>query len=256
MLIMKNLVANILWPLPGSDGQTSGSTAIQCNGEFEQLQQIRGNLSLIFSNYAQCTIYYMHYALCSPHYALCTTHYALCSMHYILRTIAHNFNPWSPALIWLKVTRPPSSCNLGNSGCIRFTNSSMTFILANSSDGLFKGKLIERNTTTSMDDHLVIYSKSLTIQKLYQKHQVYVVEWFHIKENCNVWPAEKVRQGRAHANIGCFCFAISGNAQACKILPLDPNILRLAAHLWSFCTFLGFVKHEDDKQVSLGWTMR
>ena len=58
----------------------------------------------------------------------------------------------------------------------------MTFIHANSSDGLFKGELIERNSTTSMDDHLVIYSKSLTIQKLYQKYQVYVVELFHIKE--------------------------------------------------------------------------
>ena len=134
MLIMKNLVANILWPLPGSDGQTSGSTAIQCNGEFEQLQQIGGNLSLIFSNYALRT---MHHAIYSLLYALYTTH----------------------------------SCNLGNSGFIRFTNSSMTFIHANSSDGLFKVELIERATTTSMDDHLMIYSKSLTIQKLYQKCQ-------------------------------------------------------------------------------------
>ena len=50
--------------------------------------------------------------------------------------------------------------------------------------------------------------------------------------------------------------AISGNAEACKILPHNPDILRLVVHLWSFCTFLGFAKHEDDKQVSLGWTMR
>ena len=189
----------------------------------------------------------MHYA---P-YTKCTMHCALRTMHYVICSLL-----WSPPLIWLKVARPPSSCNLGNSGCIRFTNSSMTFIHANSSDGLFKGELIERATTTSMDDHLMIYSKSLTIQKLYQKYQVYVVEWFHIKENCDVSPAEKIRQGRAHANIGSFCFAISGNAQSCKILSHDPDILRLAPHLWSFCIFLRFAKHEDDKQVSLGWTMR
>ena len=58
----------------------------------------------------------------------------------------------------------------------------MTFIHANSSDGLFKGELIERATTTSMDDHLMIYSKSLTLQKLYQLYQGYVIEWFHINE--------------------------------------------------------------------------
>ena len=131
-------------------------------------------------------ILYALYALCSLHYALCTMHYAPCPMHYVLRTIACNFNPSSPPTIWLKVARPPFPCNLGNSGCIRFTNSSMTFIHADPSDGLFKGELIERATTTSMDDHLMIYSKSSTIQKLYQKYQVYVVEWFPIKENCNV----------------------------------------------------------------------
>ena len=52
----------------------------------------------------------------------------------------------------------------------------MTFIHANFSDGLFKGKLTDRATTTYMDDHLMMYSKSLTIQRLYQKYQVYVVE--------------------------------------------------------------------------------
>ena len=197
----------------------------------------------------------MHCALRTMHYALRTMHYALCTI-YVLRTIAHNFNPWSPPLIWLKVARPPSSCNLGNSGCIRFTNSSMTFIHANSSDGLFKVELIERATTTSMDDHLMIYSKSLTIQKLYQKYQVYVIEWFYIKEI--VMFDQQRRYDREELTqileVSVLQFlAMLKHVKFCLMIPIF-CVLRSTFEVFALSWDSRNTK--DDKQVSLGWTMR